>query len=215
MNAIFDDLEIDYHDMLSDPEAFMARVYDKADELKEILRSDTSLKAMEQKFKDNKQAAPTDWANDLAALYKGADDMPLDSLLDAIAQARKLVQDLETMFTDRCIYEAANQNNTIADKRTAHEQYTALKDATNSYIGALKVLKAFDNHNFKLLPNMPGNYGSQTSNLIRYVFTYQGESYRNHRYICRALSIPVGNLMDLLDYIQANPDCGVTVTKVN
>jgi hypothetical protein len=214
-NAIFTDLEIDYSDMLSDPQEFMSRVYEAADSLKEVLRSDTSLKAMEAKFKENIQPAPVEVTKVLNDLYQQADEMPLEFLLDTIQQARKFVNDLETMFTDRCIYEAANQNNTVADKRTAHEQYMRLKDSTNQYIAALKVLKAHENYNFKPLPNMPGNYGGGSNNLIRYVFEYQGEQYRNHRVICRALEIPMGNLMDCLEYIQSHPDCGVTVKKVN
>ena len=50
-NAIFDDLEIDHSDMLSNPEGFAQRVYDAADKLKAICKSDTSTNAFMERYK--------------------------------------------------------------------------------------------------------------------------------------------------------------------
>ena len=57
-NAIFDDLEIDHSDMLSNPEGFASRVYEAADRLKAICKSDTSTNAFMEKYKTEGEKIP-------------------------------------------------------------------------------------------------------------------------------------------------------------
>ena len=45
-NVIFEDLEIDFSDNMTNPRAFGKRVYAKADELRSVLKSDTTYENM-------------------------------------------------------------------------------------------------------------------------------------------------------------------------
>ena len=49
-NAIFDDLEIDYSDMLTNPQGFAERVYEAADKLRQFARQ-TLLPLIQEKYK--------------------------------------------------------------------------------------------------------------------------------------------------------------------
>lgn len=212
-NAIFEDLEIDHHDMLSNPEGFAQRVYEKADELRAICKSDTSTSAFMERYKAEGVKIPQNIQALYENLYDEVDMEDLNIMVDAIKQARKLVSDLETAFKDRCIRKAAEEGTAIGNKRVAHAQYTRLKDDFNLYAKALSVIMAGRNIELKQLPNLPGNYGSGTSSLIHYVFELDGEQYRNHHVVCRKLGIETRSLMDLLEYIEKN-DTGIVVKEV-
>jgi hypothetical protein len=63
---------------------------------------------------------------------------------------------------------------------------------------------------------MPGNYGKPVG-LIRYVFLIDGETewMRNPVAVAKKLKLDVTNLMDVVDYIKANPNCGCKVEELS
>ena len=178
-NAIFEDLEIDFHDMLSNPQGFAERVYEKAEELKAICKADTSTAAFMERYKDIGEEIPEEIRADFDLTYEDIDQIDLKYMVDAIKQARKLVSDLETAFRDRCIRQAAKEGTAIGNKRVAHAQYTRLKDDFNLYVKSIGMFAFGKDADLKPLPNLPGNYGSGSSTLINYVFEIDGEQYRN------------------------------------
>ena len=212
-NAIFEDLEIDFRDMMSNPEGFAQRVYEAADELRAICKADTSTNAFMERYKDTGQPVPQNILDDFNKVYENIDTIELDFMVDAIKQAKKLVSDLEVAFRDRCIRQAAREGTAIGDKRVAHAQYSRLKDDFNLYVKAISLFAFGKDLDLKPLPNLPGNYGSGTTNLIQYVFEFEGEQYRNHHVVCRKLGIETMSLMDLLEYLEEN-DSGVIVKEV-
>lgn len=212
-NAIFEDLEIDFSDMMSDPEAFAQRVYNAADRLKDICKADTSVAAFTERYKKDAKELPDIVRQGFNEIYEDVDSIELDYMVEAIKAAKQLVTDLETAFKDRCIREAAKDGTAIGDKRLAHAQYTRLKDDFNLYVKAIGLFSFGKNLDLKTLPNLPGNYGSGTTSFIHYVFEMDGEQYRNHHLVSRKLGLETRTLSDLLEYIEAN-DTGVVVKEM-
>jgi hypothetical protein len=212
-NAIFEDLEIDFSDMLSNPEGFAERVYAAADKLKEICKADISVDAFTKRYKDNAKPIPPMLQEIFNEIYEDVDNIELDYMVEAIVAAKKLVADLETAFRDRCIRQAAKDGTAIGDKRLAHAQYTRLKDDFNLYVKSIGMFSFGKELDLRQLPNLPGNYGSGTSSFIHYVFEMNGEQYRNHHLVCRKLGIDTRPLSDLLEYLEQN-DTGVVVKEI-
>ena len=214
-NVIFEDLEIDFSDMLTNPEGFAERVYEKAEELKAICKADTSVKSFEERYKAQGTETPSEITDFINNYYDAVDDADLSIMVDAIKKAKKLVTDLETAFRDRCIRQAATEGTNIGNKRVAHAQYTRLKDDFNLFVKSFKMFSFASDIDLKPLPNLPGNYGSGNVSLIYYVFELNGDQYRNHYAVSRKVGIESMNLMDTVEYFNAHPELGVKVTEVN
>ena len=212
-NAIFDDLEIDYSDMLTNPQGFAERVYEAADNLRAICKADTSTNSFIERYKSEGVPAPKSLTDILNTYYDEVDVEDLNIMVDAIKQAKKLVTDLETAFRDRCVRQAAKEGTAIGNKRVAHAQYTRLRDDFNLYVKAFSVFTLNKGTDLKPLPALPGNYGAGTTTLVHHVFELDGEQYRNHHAVCRKLGIELRSLMDLLEYIENN-DTGIVVKEV-
>ena len=212
-NAIFDDLEIDYSDMLTNPQGFAERVYEAADKLKAICKADTSIRSFEEKYKSEGITIPKELNDILNNFYDEVDVEDLNIMVDAIKMAKKLVTDLETSFRDRCIRQAAKEGTAIGNKRVAHAQYTRLREDFNLYAKAFKVFTLNQGEDLKQLPALPGNYGAGTSSLIHHVFYLGEDEYRNHYAVCRKLGIELRPLMDFLEYLENN-ETGVIVKEV-
>lgn len=212
-NIIYDDLEIDHADSMSDIDAFNKRVHAKADELREIMRSSNSVQDFLGNIKPTKIQENVKQAMmaALADVYSSAELAPIEELDEYITFAKKLVGDLETLKW----WKAGNivaQTTSILDKRTAHEQYMRLHKAYNAYCEAITTLGLGAPEKLK---SMPGNYGA-TAGLPQYIF-FEGDSeegYRNHFAVAKKLNVTFKNLMDAVDYVRNNPDCGYTVKEV-
>jgi hypothetical protein len=211
-NAIFDDLEIDWSDMMTDPQAFSIRVHEAADKLKDICKADMSVASFTEQHKKNAKELPDIIKQGFDEIYEDVDSIDLDYMVNAIAAAKKLVADLEVAFKDRCIREAARDGMAISDKRVAHAQYTRLKDDYNLYVKAIGIFTHGKDLDLKTLPNLPGNYGSGTTSFIHYVFEMGGEQYRNHYAVCRKLGIDTMPLTDFLEYLEQH-ETGVVVKE--
>jgi len=174
-NAIFEDLMIDFSDMLSDPESFAARVYDAADRLRDICKADTSVQAFTERYRKEAKPLPDSIVAGFDMVYEDVDSIELDYMVEAIKAAKKLVSDLETAFKDRCIRQAATDGTAIGDKRLAHAQYTRLKDDFNLYVKSIGMFSFMKQVDLKPLPNLPGNYGGGTSSFISVYHVCQEE----------------------------------------
>lgn len=220
-NIIFEDLEIDFSDNMSNPRAFSKRVYAKADELRSILKSDTTYENMLSKIEANKEFADKEIIEEIDDIYTHADELPIEQMADIIDRVSDLLASLKTAYKDRIIREAANNSTDIADKRLAHFQYSRLRDSWNFYCKAMAVLKMNNDFGLRPLPAMPGNYGSGGTTFVHHVFSFSDdEQYRNHAVVAKKLGIQptsengIITLMDVIEYIAANPDCGVSHREV-
>lgn len=210
-NIIYDDLEIDYSDMMSDIEAFSERVNKKAEELREIMRSSNSVQDFLGSIKNVPTTKKAAIEQAIGSIYKIADEAEIEEIESIISLTKALVRDLETLKW----WKAGNivaQSTSILDKRTAHEQYMRLREAYNQYAEAITVLGL---GNPEKLKSMPGNYGA-TAGLPQYIF-FEGDSeegYRNHFAVAKKLNQTFKSLMDAVEYVRSNPDCGYVVKEV-
>jgi hypothetical protein len=210
-STIFDDLEIDYSTMMTDPESFDQNVKKAADELKATLKSSTSI----QSFLDSQKNTDdmSSWKVNLNALYNDIEsEMSIAGILEMAREVRKFASELESLARSKAAFELANKQG-VMDKGTAHMMYVRLREAFNAWANAMKVLDIYE---ATPLPSMPGNYGTNVGLVFHYYFTFDGEEegYMNPRTVCRLLGIDSMNLMDTVEYVTNNPDCGVTVTKL-
>jgi hypothetical protein len=95
--SIFEDLGIDFSDMMTDHKAFSERCLAEERKLADILKSDTSVKTFERRVLDEAAEASTpDKAVELFdAIYELGDTVSLPELARMIESARTLVKDLE------------------------------------------------------------------------------------------------------------------------
>jgi len=212
--AIFDDLEIDKSTMLSNPEGFLKAIHEKADELKEVCRKSVTIQSLSSRYDDNRKEVPLVQQELLDTFYVELDNMTLDYMADAIQKVKRLATDLETAYKDRLIREASQASGTTQDKKLAHIQYSRLREAHEAFIKALPILGRSELVEAKL-PPLPGNYGGGNSTFVHYVFNIGDDEYRNHYAVCRKLGIETRPLMDVIDYIEANPGLGVSVKEVS
>lgn len=210
--AAFEDLELDTSDMMTNPTAFSKRVYDKAEELKNNLKEDTSINALVRQFEDTKEPVDKSQLDLMNALYTGADKFPIEQMPSLIEDLKQLVKDLETAFQDRVIREAATRSKPMQDKRLSHALYITMRERFNGYV---EFMNAFFKTKLEPLPPLPGNYGRQKTGLKHYVFEYNGEQYRNPRALCRKIGIePISFYDRMLEYLNAHPELDVEVKEV-
>lgn len=214
--SIFEDLEIDTTDMLNEPEAFAARVVAKAKELEAILKSDTSVASYEKQVREQAKGQKISedilpYVNDI---YEIGETASLEDLVHLIDLARNLVKDLETAFHSRAVYESTRKTSPIADKRVAHAQHVKLRKA---YDGFRQFCKLFNDYNPPVINGQSGNFGSNLSPLKTYIFEIDGDEFMNHFPVIRRLGKvdELTSLMDLLEYLEENPDSPVTVREVS
>ena len=215
----FKDSMLDYSDMMTDPHQFAKRVFDKADEYKEICKADISIAALTRQMEDSLQEADPSIHVLFNAVYNYSDEFPLEQMPAVITAARQLVKDLETAFSDRVIREAAAQADPSKDKKLAHAMYMDLRKTYNDYAKFMNnmalMFPDLENNPLKEIPALPGNYGSSTTALKHYVFVHNNEEFRNPVALCRELGIDrIVMYDDMLEYIEAHPDLEVIVKVV-
>lgn len=211
-NAAFEDLELDISDMMTNPTGFAKRVQEKATELREALKEDTSTAALMRKHEDTKAPADSVIIQNLNTIYNYADELPIEQMPAIIDAARQLVKDLETQYGDRLIREAAKSTGALANKKLAHALYITLRDRFNDYVD---FMNGFMKCDLEKLPPLPGNYGRQSTGLKHYVFEYEGEQYRNPRALCRKIGIePISMYDKMLTYLEEHPELEIEIKEV-
>lgn len=191
-NAAFEDLELDVSNMMADPDKFATEVYAKAEELREILKQDHSVNGLLSEYNSKKVPAETSIVEQINEVYNMAETLPLNMVPSVIETVEQLLRDLKTQFRDRVTYTVAELTGSNANKKTAHAQYTALREKFNLYVRFMDSI--LGKSNLKLLPALPGNYGMGVSSLKQYVWTKieTNESYRNHRVVIGKINAEFG-----------------------
>jgi len=218
--SIFEDLEIDHSDMLSDPDAFSKRVQKVVAELVNTLESDSSVSKFEEQIKEDAKnfehsKETLNVIHDIrSTLYEHCDTAPLEEVALILENLRMAVREVETLFHSRSVYEATRSTSPLANKKVALYQHQRLRETWEVYRRFAQLM--FD----KVLPSIKaksGNFGSGLSPLKQYMFTFDnGDSFMNHFAVMRKLGIykDGSTLMDLLEYLESNPDAPVAVSEV-
>lgn len=212
-DAAFEDLELDFSDMMTNPTAFAKRVNHKAEELREGLKEDQSTAALMRRFKEIEKPADTSIHVLLNAVYNMADEeLPLEQMPAIMTAVKKLMGDLETLFDDLAIRHLASESKSITNKKVLHAQYVTLRERFNDYAD---FMNGFMKQSIEKLPSLPGNYGRPSSGLKHYVFEYNGEQYRNPRALCRKIGIePISMYDKMLEYLDEHPEHDVLIKEV-
>lgn len=212
--AAFEDLMLDCTDMMTNPPAFAARVLAKAEELKEICKTDTSTQALIREFEESNVEPDKTFTVLFNAIYTYSDEYPIEQMPRIIEAAKQLVKDLETAFRDRTIREAAHRTNPMKDKKLAHALYSTLRERYNDYVD---FMNKFFNHDLHKLPPLPGNYGPQTTGLKHYVFIFpDGSEFRNVAAVSRKLGLHPHLVMyqDMIEYLEEHPELEIVTKEV-
>jgi len=217
--SIFDDLEIDFSTMLTDPEPFYKSCVDAAAELKSIMRGNTSIAshiAKAPKF-DGSYAEYNKMMVEI--WHKASEELPVSAYFELAKRMRKVAADIEYLAQSKAAQELAETTH-VMDKATAHAQYKRLREALNQWLEAVKIFNVFEGE--KLEP-MSGNFGGDRA-LVHYMFFFgegDDEYYRNHLAVCRKIGIDIHHndgrpmsLMDVVEYVEAHPELGITVKQI-
>ena len=227
MSNIFDDLGIDYSQMMTDPAIFWEQVLAGADKLKGILKADNSV---DNYIKNKIEAENFDFVTEdvnfntiLDDLYSDADSLiPVGALHEFANKLRKLAKDIDYLARDKAMVEIATDQS--IDKSLAFDMYKDLREKANQWVDAVSLLGIYKDA--EKLPSMPGNYGGGLVNLTNYVFIFTADAdkdkipYREFTSVTRRLEreghvLPeMKNKMDLVDYLRAHPELNVSITEI-
>jgi len=217
MPAILEDLEISAEDMLRNPKAFAERVTDKARELRKICEGGRMGATIEADTKERaaKLDCPEIVQKKLNELYSIIDELSTEEAFASIEAISKFREDVNYMVQDKLDHDIAKASPSIADRKVAHQQYISLRSLYGNFVSTISIL---DKDLAKRLPQMPalrGNYGgTQTVKRYLYVFDDQPdeEFWSPHAVIRKlGLSDKLKTFMDLMEYLEANPNSGVSV----
>jgi len=223
MSVIFDDLGIDYSQMMTDPASFWEQVLEAAESLKKILKADNSV---DNYIKNKIETEAFDFKAEgfdkvLDELYSDADmSIPVGALHEFANKLRKLAKDIDFLARDKAMVEIASDQS--IDKSLAFDMYKDLREKANQWVDAVNLLGIYNEAD--KLPSMPGNYGG-TISLTNYVFIFTDDAdkdkipYREFTSVTRRLEregkvLPeMKNKMDLVDYLRAHPELNVQVSE--
>lgn len=216
--SILEDLEIDKSDFLTDPESFAQRCFDKAEELKAICKEDKSLASYTASVKERAQElqTPPHIQALIQNLFDEVDKLEPAQIYPVIESVRRLIDDLGFTIKDKLSMELTNQSASVMDKRLAHQLYIRLHKMYQHYVETIKCL--MPQTKLPIIRALPGNYGaglSPLSHLYYYFDDAPDDPYMNHRAVIRKLGLvdEVKDIMGLLEYIENNPNCGVTIKE--
>jgi cell fate (sporulation/competence/biofilm development) regulator YmcA (YheA/YmcA/DUF963 family) len=210
-NSIFDDLEIDHTTMMTDPQEFCHSVYNKVDELRNIIKASSSIAQYINSLSNTDDM--DSWKAPLEDLYSDADaNMSVKGIMELAKLLRQMATDMETMAKNKATYQLA-ASNSPTDKSLALIQYTRLRDAFNPIVDAFTTLKLYDDAT--KIPPMQGNFSTPVG-LIHIVFEFaNGEGYMNPIAACKKLGIEYSTLAETIEYIENNPQSGCTVKRLS
>jgi len=214
----WDDLEIDYSKAMTEPAAFAKAVHEKGEELKDILKSNNSVaNYLANLPKEDYDYTEVDKMIN-AFWYWVDDNVPTQHLKEVASRLRKTAGQIDWMEKDRAQAEIVKEVGDL-DKPLANLQYIKLRKGFQRWIDAMNLLEMFDACGIEppeALKPLPGNYGSPVGLSVPYMFVFGNETaqYNNPRAVCKRLGIEPLNVADLIDWIDANPDCDIKYGKV-
>jgi hypothetical protein len=210
-NSIFDDLGIDHSTMMTDPKSFCQSVYERADELVKVLETSNSIQSYINSLKNTDDMNM--WKDTVDDLYTDIDsNMSVKGIMEMAKMIRSLATDLETMAKNKATYQLASQGN-VSDKSAAHFQYTRLREEFNKIVDAYSILNLYDDA--VKLPPKQGNYSAPVG-LVHIIFEFNdGDGYMSPIPACRKLGIEYTTLSEVIEYVEANPNCGCTIKRLS
>jgi hypothetical protein len=217
--TILEELQIRKENMFKDPDAFSEDCMRAADELKGILKEDKSLSSYKASSKDEAKSLelPQKIKEELDCLYGSIDTFEPSQIYQIIDHMKNYIHDLEYMAENKLAQKLTAESSSIMDKRLAHSLYVKLYKMYGHYLETIKILDP----NIKLptLKSLPGNYGAGPSPLKNYYFyfddTPEDDPYTFYQTVIRKLGLSdkLHSFMDLMEYIEENPNCGVVVRE--
>lgn len=227
VNSIFEDLDIDASKCFSpnaeDVQAFAHAVDMKARELAAILdkNQNKGIGSREEAFRMKalsvkaKEKEALEFLQKITAMAEALDD---EVLVHVQANMKDFTTAVNAMVRTAAYSQSHNDDVEEMDKKTTHMMYVRLREAYNTY---KKFAEGFLNvKNLPIIPAKSGNYaqtnGSPNVHLLNiYLYTLEdGQEYFTPYVVARKLGIKIKNRMDLHDYIQSHPECGVTIKQL-
>ena len=182
---IFQDLQIDYSNMMNDPQEFHASCVREAEKLRDILKADISPESVLKDILSNEtpSAREDEYIKaEIEALYKESDDgMSVPALLKFAEQLRRLAKDIEYLARDKVLLRISKDNEGSIDKALAFELYKELRTRHNDWVDGMEMLARFDPdmkgklEDVHKLAALPGNYSRGPQNLAHYIFRIDGD----------------------------------------
>jgi len=215
MAAILEDLEIDASDMLKNPMAFARRIEDKARELREILRGGLTIGSHTENVKESSEKVPDEIQKKLDELYSMIDELPTEQAYSCIEAIARFKSDVEYLVKDKIERDVVRESASVMDKKLAHMYYVNLRKLYDNFVSTIAILDKKLSTQLPKIPVVTGNFGSIDSmkrNL--YIFDDQpGEEYWSPHSVIRKLGMQdtLKTMMDLNEYIDNNPNCGISV----
>lgn len=217
MAAILEDLEIDSSDMLSDPKAFAVRIVDKCYELKAILKGGISIGSHTENMKEiaAEKGTPQVITDKLSELYVLIDSLSTEEAYASIAAIIQFKSDVEYLVKDKIARDVTRESATVMEKKLAHQYYNGLRDLYGNFVSTISILDKNLAAKLPQIPAMPGNFGSTNPvKTFLYILDDQpGEEYWSPYAIIRKLGMSdkLKTMMDLHEFIESNPNCGVSM----
>jgi len=230
---IFQDLQIDYSNMMNDPQDFHSQCVREADKLKDILKADISPDSILKGIVDSTEITPRESKQVsviINEVYEIADDqMSVVQMLELAAELRKLAKNLEYLARDKVMLQISKDNEGSIDKSLAFDLYKELRERHNDWFSSMELLAGFDPElanrmsDVEKLPALPGNYSKGPQNLAHYIYRIDDDEdiFRTHYGVLRELSklypkLDINttmNLMDAHDFLHAHPEFNVHITQ--
>jgi hypothetical protein len=217
MQRLLTDLEVDFSDMLTDPNTFIKRVVSKSRELAAELDKKNNLGEIESRYKANcyrnKEAADR------------AEELKAQIMSMIFAETPEVIANLLPMFAE-LTGDMANEVRTASfrasnvsylPKRMILDHYIRLKKMYEAYINFAKLMYP-DELKKVLPPTIPpktGNYGTGENHKTLYHAVIDGETYINPYEAGRILGVEVNHYMDIVDAIRAATDGEINGRKVD
>jgi hypothetical protein len=229
---IFQDLQIDYSNMMNDPQDFHAQCVREADKLRDILKADISPESVLKGIVAENEVTPNELKHVQTVIdevYNIADDqLSVVAMLELASQLKKLAKDLEYLARDKVMLQISKDNEGQIDKALAFDLYKELRERHNNWYDSMEMLSGFDAEiaskldDVSKLPALPGNYSKGPQNLAHYIYRIDDDEdiFRMHYGVLRELNKRFNldlnttmNMMDAHDFFKANPQYNVHITQ--
>jgi len=232
---IFQDLQIDYSNMMNDPQDFHSQCVRESNRLKDILKADISPESILKGIVADNDVTPTEVTNiqDMVGkVYETADnEMSVVAMLELADQLKKLAKNLEYLARDKVMLQIskAAESTGFIDKSLAFDLYKELRERHNDWYSSMELLAGFDPElankltTIEKLPALPGNYSKGPQNLAHYIYRIDDDEdiFRTHYGVLRELNkrnpqLSINttmNLMDAHDFLHAHPEFNVHITQ--
>ena len=129
-----------------------------------------------------------------------------------------MVGETDYILRDKINREVTMMSASVMDKRVAHQLYISLKKIYDHFRVTIGIIDKDMAARFPEIPTMSGNYGGNLEPLKTYLYVFDDdpdETYWNWYSVARKLGIyeDMKHYQDFVEYLDNNPNCGVTVIE--